>query len=454
MNSAPAYNPIADVEAMIDDAPLSATHLLVLVVCFLTSFADGFDTQMVGFAAPAVARDLGFQLAAFGAVFAAAAIGSLAGAPLLGALGDRLGRRNSLAVSTSLFAAATFMTVIAADVPSLVTLRLAAGVGLGGAMPAAVTLVSEYAPARHRALATGLLWCGYPCGGLAAGVLGALLVPAFGWRAIFVAGGVAAVTAAALQIMFLPESPRFLLGRHGDLDRARAVLSRLVPGARIGLLVPTALPTRAPIGAVFAPARRALTLLLWLPLLCVFLISGFFVLWLPALLQQSGYGVATVALLAALNNLAAVPSQAAAGWVVDHVGPVWPVVTSYIGMAVCIALVAVAMRDVAIVTFAMLMIGVLQGPGIAGMIHVAARIYPSRIRSTGVGLALGVSRFGLVLGSLLVGREIAAGRSPEFVTASVAGAALVATIGALLLFRRTRDAADPLAVAGQFSSER
>lgn len=423
------------VATAIDDAGLTPTHLLIFGICFLTSLVDGFDTQMVGFSAGSMAAEMHLSLAAFGPIFAATAAGSLFGSAALGALADRVGRRRSLILSTALFALPTLLSLGAGGARDLMLLRFVAGIGLGGAMPGVLTLVSEYAPLRHRGLATSALWCGYPCGGLLAGGLGSAMLSTHGWRPVFLAGGLLALATMALQIVLLPESLRFLETRVDGGARILSTMARLAPGRPIDLSARRSRAAAAPLSLVLAPGRRLVAALIWMPLVCTFLIAGFFVLWLPPLFQQVGYTASTVAFLVALNNLAAAPSQALAGWLIDRVGAFGPVVAGYFGMAAAILIVAAGMSNSAVVAGAVLALGLLQGPGIAGMIHIATQTYPPPVRSTGVGLALGMGRLGLVFGSVLVGLEVRGGMPPATVVASVAAPALVAAAAVIVLRR-------------------
>ncbi|WP_298163263.1 MFS transporter [Brevundimonas sp.] len=422
---------------VIDEAPLRRYHLQIFLICFATAVVDGLDNQMVGFSAQAISADLGIPIAEFGGIFSAGAAGALVGALSLGTVADRIGRKMALSLCTLLFAVLTLATVLARSTNELMLLRFIAGIGLGGAMPIFLTMVSEYAPKRHRALATGVLWCGYPIGGLVGSSLGAILLPVSGWQTIFLLGGGLALFVVILQITLLPESVQFLALREKGANRIRRILTRLSPGTDVDqidiLPSSTGAVTKAPVWGLFTSGRLGLTLLLWVPLFCTFLISNFFVLWSPALLTQAGYSVSLAASMVALNNFAAIPSQAAAGFVIDRKGPFLLVIGSYIGLiAICLVL-STLLHVVPVIAASMIIIGLLQGPGIAGMVYVATRVYPPAMRSTGVGWALGIGRTGQIVGSLVVGGMVAAELPIRFIFAGIAFPALVATVSALVL---------------------
>src|SRR5262245_15919786 len=182
-----------NVRELADEANVRPLHLLVLLICFLTAVVDGLDNQAIGFTAPAIAADLEISLASFGFVFSSGLIGTLLGAVVLGRLADRIGRRNSLMVCTLLFAVLTAATPLARTLAEISVLRFIGGLGLGGAMPCFLTLVSEYAPKARRGLAMGMLWCGYPLGGVLGGLIGSQLSLHDHWPVIFYLGGALAL---------------------------------------------------------------------------------------------------------------------------------------------------------------------------------------------------------------------------------------------------------------------
>lgn len=419
-----------------DEAKLRPIHLVVLSICFLTSVVDGLDNLAIGYTAPAIAADLHISTADLGGVFSAGTFGTLIGSVTLGRLADGIGRRGALMICTLLFAVLTAVTPLAGTVMELVILRFAAGLGLGGAMPCLITLVSEYAPKRRKAFAAGLLWCGYPTGGVIGGLLGSQILKHDGWHAIFYVGGGLALLVVALQWLFLPESIQFLASRGDKTNRIRRLVHRLDPAfdfEGVELKSNAAPGAKAKLGAVFAEGRAVPTVLLWLPLFLTFMMTTFMVLWMPSLLKMSGMPIETTALIQALGNLASLPSMAAAGFFLDKVGPLRVLPFTYGALALAFALLAVSLNFVPVVAISVVLIGFLQGPGIAGMIFLSAWIYPSEIRSTGVGLAMGIGRSGQVVGSLVIGWIVAQGVSASGTVLAMCLAPVGALVSVLLL---------------------
>ena len=428
-----------DIREFMDRSRIRPIHLIVLALCLLTAVTDGFDNQAIGYSAPAIAADLRVPVSRVGLVFSAGLTGTIIGAVALGRLGDRIGRRWAVIFCTALFGALTASIPMAKNLEELSILRFVAGLGLGGAMPSFLTLVSEYAPSTQRALATSLLWCGYPAGGMFAALLGSqLLAREGGWRAMFYFGGGLALLVAAVQLLLLPESLQFLVLRRRNPQRLKRLASRLAPEFDLEAVqfvadAPVGERARARVADVFADGRAIPTFLLWIALCMTFMLLSFFVLWLPGLLKTSGIPIATTALLLALAGVATLPSQAAAGYVLDRLGPWRVLAPSYAGLAITVGILAFFSKILLIVAIAAVLIGFLQGPGIAGTLFLATSIYPPRVRSTGVGLAMSIARGGQVVGTLLIGGLVARGVSVRTTILTMSAAPAIALISVVLL---------------------
>jgi AAHS family 4-hydroxybenzoate transporter-like MFS transporter len=430
-----------NVRDLTDGARIRPIHILVIAICFATAVVDGLDNQVIGFSAPAIAADLGLPLSAFGVIFSAGTIGTLIGAMVFGRLADRIGRQRALTLYTALFAVLTMATPLARNVVELSVLRFAGGLGLGGAMPVFLTLVSEYAPRSRRALATGVLWCGYPTGGMIGSLLGSQVVSRYGWETMFFIGGGLAVMTAILQWAMLPESMHFLALKGGQDDRIRRIAAQVEPEmdlTQARFEADTPVGERATVGEVFADGRTTATLLLWAPLFLIFMLTNFFVLWSPGLLKSAGMPLSTAALMVALNNFAAIPSQAATGYFIDRFGPYRLVPIGFALFAVVIAVLSFSLTVVPIVSVAMLLIGLLQGPCVAGMLFFATSVYPSKVRATGVGLAMGIGRSGQVIGAIVIGAALARGAAPHWVFLAMSLPPLIALVCVILLGVRLR----------------
>src|SRR6185436_17353416 len=216
-----------DVGSLLDDAQWSAYQKLLVAGTAMTIILDGLDNQLLGAAVPALMREWNLPRPAFVPVQTAGLVGMMIGGAIGGVLGDRLGRRIALLGSVITFGLLTTLVPLAGGVGVLTVLRFFAGLGLGGAMPNAAALSSEYVPRRQRPFAVTLTIVCIPLGGSRAGIVGGLVLPTLGWRALFLIGGIVPLVLGGVLLKILPESPRYLARMKERWPELRALMGRL-----------------------------------------------------------------------------------------------------------------------------------------------------------------------------------------------------------------------------------
>jgi AAHS family 4-hydroxybenzoate transporter-like MFS transporter len=440
-----------DIPALIDESPVGSFQIGVLLLLGLTVILDGFDVQAIGYIAPAVIRDWGVDRAALGPVFGAGLFGMVVGSLIFSALADRMGRRPILIGATLFFALGTLVTAKVNTLSQLELLRFITGLGLGSIMPNAMALAGEYSPRRLRVTLMMLVSCGFTIGALLGGILTATIIPMWGWRGVFLVGGILPLVLAAAMVVALPESMHFLVicGRApGPIHRW---LRLIAPMATIGpdqeFVVHEKDEGRVPVRELFRGGRAPFTLLLWAITFIALVILYFLSNWLPTLATSSGATPSQAVLLGTFVQLGGVIGTLLLGPVIDRIGFLRVLVPSFIVAALTVTLLG----RPGIPMPMLFVIAVVAGFTVVGILPIlnalAASAYPTTLRSTGIGWSLGIGRVGAIVGPVLAGLLLRLGW-PQSTLFLVIGAPAVAAALLLLGLRDTLPGAGRLAIQG------
>lgn len=400
-----------DVQTFLDEHQFSAFQWLVFSLCFVIVLLDGFDTAAIGFIAPSLIKEWGVEKSALGPVLSAALFGLAAGALCAGPLADRLGRKRVLVVSVLVFGLACLGSAFATDLSQLTMLRFVTGVGLGAAMPNAVTLMSEYCPQRRRATMTNTMFCGFPLGAACGGFLAAWMIPQWGWRSVLELGGTTPLLLTVLLLLLLPESVRYMVAKRQPVERIRGVLSRIsasAAGARDFVLTEQVQAGSASsgVGVVLSPALRVGSAMLWLAYFMGLVIFYALINWMPILFKDAGLEPQRATLIAALFPLGGV-GAVLFGWLMDRFNANRIIAAGYALTAVAIFAIGQVVGNVGMLVLIVFLAGALMNTAQSSMPALAAAFYPTQGRATGVAWMLGIGRFGGIAGSFLVA-ELAA----------------------------------------------
>lgn len=398
---------VIDVAELIDRRPVGRFQIRVVVLCACVVFMDGFDTQAIGYVAPALAKLWNLKPGALGPVFGAGLFGLMLGALGGGPLADRIGRKSVIVLSTLAFGLCSLMTVSADSLESLLLWRLATGLGLGGAMPNAIALTSEFSPQRSRAMLVMIMFCGFSLGSALGGVLAAHLIPAFGWTAVFWLGGVLPIALTLLLVRALPESIRLLALRDGEARRLRWILARVAPELRLATETRfVAREERLPgftVRRLFGGGRTLGTALLWIMFFMNLLDLYFLANWLPTVINNAGLAVETAVIITTLLQIGGIAGTVSLGWLIDRCRPYHVLAAAYLAAGLLIATIGLAGTSLALLVPAVFGAGFCIVGAQIGANALAAAYYPTAIRSTGVGWALGIGRIGSIIGPVVGG---------------------------------------------------
>lgn len=438
-----------DVSEIVDRVRLSGLQKGTVVLCALVAILDGFDTQAIAFVAPVIAAQWSLDPSSFGPTFGAGLLGLTVGALVFGPVADLIGRKRVIIVATVWFGVFSLATVQAESMTQLAVYRLLTGIGLGGAMPNIIALTAEYSPQRNRATLVTLMFCGFPLGAVLGGAVSAPLIGALGWQSVFVLGGILPLALAVLLGVALPESIRYLVASGADARRIAAIVSRVDPAHRYDdrdrYGVPEPRLAGVPVKHLFRDGRATGTLLLWVVFFCNLLVLYFLINWLPSVLRAAGLPIERAIIATVVLNAGGIVGGLALGRAVDRRGPFGILLASYCLAALAVGMIGIAGADVSTIMAAVFVAGFFVIGTQFCMNALAAGAYPTSVRATGVGYALGVGRIGSVLGPVIGGVLLSFGWSGGtlFLTAALPAAVCAAAVALLRL--RYRPAPAPAA---------
>ena len=399
-------NRSVNVTKFIDSHPFSAFQWLIFAVCFVIVLMDGFDTAAIGYIAPSLIKEWGVTRPELGPVLSAALLGLAFGATLSGPLADRLGRKLMLFWSVLWFGIACLASSYSANLDQLTVMRFMTGMGLGAAMPNAVTLMSEYCPEKRRSFLTNAMFCGFPLGAALGGFLAAWIIPNFGWRGVLLLGGATPLVLAVLILFALPELVRFLVAKRHAVERIRAVLTRISPDAQAAdsFDLIEQRPSAAARGAalVVSGAYIVGSVMLWLTYFMGLVIFYALINWMPLLFKDVGVDPKTATLISALFPLGGFGALFS-GWLMDRFNANRIVAVLYGLTAIFVYGIGMTAGSGQVQLMVIVFIaGALMNTAQVSLGSLAAAFYPTEARATGVAWMMAVGRFGGIAGSLLV----------------------------------------------------
>jgi len=393
-----------DVGRTLDEGRWTTYQQWLVFLTALTIVFDGFDNQLLGVALPTIMREWSAPRSAFAPVVSLGYLGMMIGGTLAGLVGDRFGRKTALLGCMIVFGVTTLAVAAVGGVQSLGLLRLLAGVGLGGAMPNAAALAAEYVPLRQRPFAVTLAIVCVPVGATLAGIAAIALLPAVGWRGLFTIGGMLPIAAALVLVKLLPESPRYLARHPRRWPELTHLLQRMGYDIRRGAQFSDATEQAAAdrsFWSIFQREFRVDTFALWAAffscLLAVYL--GFS--WLPAILTGAGLGTAVASTGLTAFNLGGVVGALIGGRLLTRFGSRRTMVTMAVGAVVCAFVMSrmsiTAQSAVTPIILMLALTGGLINAVQTTMYALAAHVYPTAIRASGVGTAVAFGRSGAIL---------------------------------------------------------
>ena len=435
-----------DIAQVVDDQKFGSFNTNILLVTLILMASDGYDLAAVAYSAPALMKAWNVpSMAVLGPVLSASLFGFWLGAPLFGYVGDRFGRKIAIVSCTITFGVFSLAATQAGSLNEMFWLRVLAGVGLSGLFPLGVAINNEFAPRRLRATLVTLMAVGASAGGMLAGPVAAWLIPQYGWQVMFLIGGIAPIIVAIYAYFALPESIKFLALQPNRKAEVVKLLTIMKPGIQIPANARFVVggeekASKVAVSQLFAGNLAVVTILVWLVFLIVGISFYFFSVWMVTILTHLGIPVARAALAGSMYQLGGIFGALALCRPMDRYG-LRPVIALFvISIPSILALIVPGLPPMSIFAI-MFMIG-FSLLGLKSVINTAAgMLYPTALRSSGVGWAVGVGAVGSVISINAAGLLIGAGLPVEKLFMLIA---LLMAVGTITWFAITRQYASKL----------
>ncbi|QTO21185.1 MFS transporter [Burkholderia seminalis] len=397
----------ASIRNTIDESPMSVFQTMAVTACVVLNMLDGFDVLAIAFAAPHLAAEWKLSGKEIGLLLSAGLAGMGIGSVLIAPLADRVGRRRIIllcltVISTGMLAcAATHSTL------QLAVARAYTGLGIGGMLASLTVISGEYASNKWRSAAIGMQSTGYAIGATAGGVVAGYLLSTWGWRSVFAFGGILTLLAIPMVLAMLPESLDFLLARRPDdaLRKINRILARM-KRSPIAALPPSSIDTASPASGWTAVLRAPLarrTIALWI---AFFLVMGsfyFVVSWTPKLLVQAGLSTSQGVTGGVLLNLGGIAGASLFSLLSTRFGLRNLLAASLLLGGALMVVFGANTGSLGIGMIVAVFLGAVINACVAGMYALSPTPYPAEIRTTGIGLAVGIGRLGAILSPMTVG---------------------------------------------------
>jgi AAHS family 4-hydroxybenzoate transporter-like MFS transporter len=422
---------------LLENSQIGPLQIRVFLLCMICLIMDGFDVQAMGYVAPAIVQDWGIPRAQLGGVFAAANFGVLIGSLVFSMVADKIGRRPVLIGATLFFSAMAIATAFAQDVQQLLWLRFIAGIGMGCIMPNATALIGEFSPKRSRVTFMMCITVGFTGGAALAGLISLWMIPAFGWRSVFIFGGAVPMVIALAMLWGLPESLQFLAVSGRNRATLAHWLKKLDPTLRVDASTEFVAneERRGGVPAVhlFRDGRTITTLLIWvvnfMNLLVLYSISN----WLPTVVTAMGYDAQIAVWMGLWLQLGGTIGAFGLAWLIAR-GGFMPMLTLTFAVAtVSIALIGQPGLSLLLLGFIVFVAGWAVIGGQPGLNALSATFYPTYLRSTGLGWGLGIGRIGSIVGPYIGGVLIGLQWGPQELFYATAVPALISTLTIIAL---------------------
>ena len=430
----------ADPRKIIAESKMTSFQVIAVAITIGLNALDGFDVLAISFASPGIATEWGIDRAALGIVLSMELIGMAVGSILLGGVADRIGRRPTILACLTVMATGMLMTTTVSSIEALSLWRVATGLGIGGMLAAINAAAAEHANARSRNLCVALMAIGYPLGAVIGGSVAAVLLKTQDWRAVFIFGGLVTLAFIPLVWWRLPGTVAFVVRKRpeGALDKVNRIL------ARMGHPTASAIPDEDlkeqgfSVRDILRPGLVGTTFIVTTAYFLHITTFYYIIKWIPKIVVDMGFEAASAAGVLVWANVGGASGGAMLGLLGRFLPIKWLTIGTLLCSTVMVSVFGMGQSDLAQLALVAAAAGFFTNAGVVGLYAIFAQAFPTHVRATGTGFAIGVGRGGAALAPIIAGILFSAGYGLQSVSIFMALGAIGAAFALLFLRERKR----------------
>lgn len=405
-----------DPRIILEQSPMGRFQIVAVIICILLNALDGFDVLAISFASPGIAEEWGISRLALGVVLSMELFGMGIGSFILGSIADSIGRRPMIIGCLCLMTTGMLFSSMAHNVEWLSAYRFATGVGIGGMLASLNAMVAEYSNLRNRNLSVILMSTGYPIGVIIGGSIAAILLASYDWRSVFIFGSIATFSMIPIVWYLLPESIEFLSQKRPEnaLERINKTLIRMGHDAIDGL---PEVKTKSVMGIkkLFSGELIMVTLILTMAYFTHIITFYFILKWIPKIVADMGFSASAAGSVLVWANVGGAIGCITLGLLTRRFGIRYPLLVVFLLATVFVSLFGQGQADLKQLSIVAAMAVFFANAGVVGLYALFAKYFPTDVRASGTGFAIGIGRGGAVLGPIIAGFLFTKGISLEYV---------------------------------------
>lgn len=400
----------------IDNGPMTMAQVIIVALGFILNCVDGIDVVSMSVAAPVLSESWKISPVEIGYILSAALVGMCIGAMFIAPLSDIYGRRKIVLYSALLTGLSMIATgFVDRSVEVMIIIRTISGLGIGAIFASAATFGGEFSPERYKNFTVTVITSGYPFGAMIVGPIAAYIIPGFGWQMMFIVGGILTLVICMIAYFLLPESVQYLeqceIEDEKKLSAINDVLIRIKhePVSELPTISTSEPKEAANVKSLLVPGMALTTIKLWIIFFTGFMGIYFIIAWIPSLFVGSGWSMSEGIYALTVFNLGAIFGTTGIAFITTRYKLRWPISLFFGATAVLMIYLSISKpTELMMLYWLIFIIGLFLNGAFSAMYAVAARIYRSTIRSTGIGWCAGLGRTGAIVAPILAGYLVAA----------------------------------------------